>query len=305
MAGPLPDLAESVELFLNYLSTERNLSVLTIVAYRCDLAELGRYLESQNLSLKKVERGHLESYLMGISADAASRTVSRKISALRQFFHFLVEEGLAESDPSQRLVRPKASERLPYFLEEPQIEKFLNGLRKFSRRSPSHKTTVRFWVAMELLYATGVRVSELLGLRISDVDFAVGFVRVRGKGGYERLVPFGRKSRLAVDLYLERFLRGAPPQSYLFAGPSGRHWTRVGFYLALQRWGKKILGNLPFSLSPHKIRHSFATHLLNRGADIKAIQELLGHKKLSTTQIYTHVNQARLKLLHKKYHPRG
>lgn len=295
-----PELAE----FLNYLAAERNLSALTSAAYRGDLVQFFNYLQKEKLDLKAVERRHLDRHLMQMADQAGARTLSRKISSLRQFFRFLVEEGRLSGDPAARLVRPKLAQRLPYFLEENQMAEFLNELRELTRKSPS-KTLVRFWAALELLYATGMRISELLGLKGSDVDFSVSFVRVHGKGGYERLVPFGHKARAAVSFYKDQYLKDQRPDAYLFPGLKGKPWSRVSFYLALGRWSRRLLGKLPFSLSPHKIRHSFATHLLNRGADLKAIQELLGHKKLSTTQIYTHVNQARLKLLHKKYHPRG
>ncbi|MBI4669366.1 MAG: recombinase RecA [Elusimicrobia bacterium] len=271
------------------------------------------------------------------SVPEALRSAARKISAIIQFYRFLCEEGHLAVNPAQRLTRPKMADRLPYFLGETDMEKLLEAARRMAVGRPKSRALARFWTALELLYATGMRVSELLALRLADIDLTLKVIRVRGKGGYERLVPFGHKAGIAFNFYRERFLKGSPAENFIFPGrgalsrssrtleapaparrsgtlgvPEGRGeergakpWSRIAFYLALKKWGGKILENLGFSLSPHKLRHTFATHLLNRGADLKTIQELLGHKKLSTTQIYTHLDQARLKLLHKKYHPRG
>ncbi|MBI4368895.1 MAG: tyrosine-type recombinase/integrase [Elusimicrobia bacterium] len=224
---------------------------------------------------------------------------------MQQFFKFLVEEGHLSSDPSYGLDRPKIAERLPYFLEEVEMEKLLLGMRQEFDRHPRSKPLARFWTALELLYGTGMRISELLGIHWEDVDFTTGFILVRGKGGFERLVPFGSKARFCLNYYRDRVLKNSAAGQFIFAVRPGRAWSRISFYAALKKWSGKILGDVGFNVSPHKLRHSFATHLLGRGADLKTIQELLGHRKLSTTQIYTHLDQTRLRLLHKKYHPRG
>ncbi|MBI2071071.1 MAG: tyrosine-type recombinase/integrase [Elusimicrobia bacterium] len=278
---------------------------MTIDAYRRDLDALAAYLDRKKIAFNSLKREHLDGHLSSDGGHLRPASLSRRISAMKSFFRFLLEEELLAHDPAQNLVRPKLGERLPYFLEEDETSRLLEGVRDLAKAKPANRSIVRFWAALELLYATGARVSELLGIKIGDIDLAVGLIRVRGKRGYERLVPCGQKAQHAFAVYQGRFLKGASPESLAFPGRKGRLWSRVAFYLALKRIGGPIVGPMAFSLSPHKLRHSFATHLLARGADLKSIQQLLGHKKLSTTQIYTHLNQARLRLLHKKYHPRG
>ncbi|MBI4064458.1 MAG: tyrosine-type recombinase/integrase [Elusimicrobia bacterium] len=288
------------------MSSERGLSRLTSQAYKEDLGQLAKYAADKKLALKDVRREDLDQYLSSLSGDLKAASIARKVSSVKQFFRFLVEEEHLASDPAHLLERPKLQERLPYFLEEKETERLLDGIRALVQKSEfKKKTLLRFWVACEVLYAAGMRISELLNIRWEDVDFGTGIIHVEGKGGYERLVPFGKKSREALRLWREKHSDIKSSDLFVFPGRGGKPWSRVSFYVALKKWGTKILGRLPFSLSPHKLRHSFATHLLTRGADLKAIQELLGHKKLATTQIYTHLDQTRMKVLHKKFHPRG
>ncbi len=255
--------------------------------------------------LRHAASSDITQYLASLYSTHKPRSISRKISAIRQFYRFLVSEEISTTDPAKHLDAPKLSENLPVYFEESEIEALLDGLRVAMRASPQRESTARFWAALEMLYATGARVSELLSIKVGDVDFKQGFVRINGKGGYERMVPFGRRARHAASLYLSLFKKTQGVGEYFFSAKPGRVWSRFAFYAALKKWSGRLLPQVGFAVSPHKIRHSFATHLLNHGADLKSIQDLLGHRKISTTQIYTHLDMSNLKSLHKKHHPRA
>lgn len=259
----------------------------------------------RGLSCAQAGAADIKEYFSFLHQTHKPRSIGRKISAIRHFYRFLLAEDLIKENPAESLELPKLSENLPFYLEEGEIEDLLNGLRAGVATAAARAATVRFWAALELLYATGARVSELITLKVGDLDFRQSLARLRGKGGNERLAPFGKKARHAVNLYIGLFKPGASRDDYLFGVSGAKPWSRFAFYAALKKWSKKFLPKIAKSVSPHKIRHSFATHLLNRGADLKSIQQLLGHKKLSTTQIYTHLDANHLRLLHKKYHPRA
>lgn len=283
------------------MAAERNLSANTLASYRLDLRGYCGYVKKRKLSVLQAQAKDVFGYLAGLANTHKATSIARKTSALKALYRFLVEEGLCAKDPTHNLDTPKLGSPLPIFLSEDDMETVLTEAAKAAKGGSS--ADLRFWSALEMLYASGLRVSELVNLKIADVDFELGFLHVRGKGGFERLVPFGKKARQALRLHLAR-QESQTKESYVFGGSKGRPWTRFGFYAALKKWIKKILPHTG-RISPHKIRHSFATHLLNRGADLKSIQELLGHRKLSTTQIYTHLDLANLKNLHRKFHPRA
>ena len=295
----------ALDLYLNYLSTERNVAKLTLQAYHSDLKVFLKFLAKRKLDLQKITPREVLEHLSSLAFDTKARTLARKTTVIKQFFSFLVDEGLITKNPATNLDSPKLDEPLPLFLTEEDTVKLLEAARAQSAGIPKREITSRLWLALELLYATGMRISELLAIKIEDVDFSLGFIRVHGKGGYERLVPFHRKARYALNFYIENFKKDTPREARLFISNRKKNWTRIGFYQTLRKFSKKVLPELSFSLSPHKMRHTFATHMLSHGADLKSIQELLGHRKLSTTQIYTHVDTARLKMLHKKFHPRA
>ena len=280
---------------------ERGLSDHSLAAYRRDLLQFARWLEQRGGALAGCERGDLYDWLAyqqqrGISA----RSVARQLSALRGFFRWLLREGRIREDPALLVERPRTPAPLPGSLTEAEVEALL--------AAPDVTTPIglRDRAMLEVLYAAGLRVSELVGLRLAQLSLRQGLVRVTGKGGRERLVPLGEQ---ALD-WLQRYLREARPlllgtvtSEALFPGRGGAAMTRQTFWHRLRRHARSA--GIRKRLSPHTLRHAFATHLLNHGADLRVVQMLLGHSDLSTTQIYTHVAQQRLRQLHAEHHPRA
>jgi integrase/recombinase XerC len=280
----------------------RNLSVHTVEAYRRDLAQFGRFLRdlcrgeaptADDLDARSVRR-----FVASLSASRfARRSIQRKLAAVRSFGGFLVAEGILDANPALGLAGPKAGRRLPSFLRKREIDLL------FAEPAAPTEVELRDRAILELLYGTGIRLSELTGLRKEHVDLSAGHVRVLGKGNRERVVPVGRAAVSAIRAYLrargERRRRGEP----LFANARGGALSGR----TVQRIVAKRLGQVSEArqLSPHVLRHTFATHMLNAGADLRAVQELLGHASLSSTQIYTHVTTERLKEVYRKSHPRA
>lgn len=287
--------------FCDALWTEQGLSTNTLSAYRSDLEAVSRWLAQRRLSLATATRNVLTEYLGAcVARGARPRTTARLLSSLRRFYRYLVRENLIDADPSELIDSPKVGRPLPRSLTEAQVETLLEA--------PDTSTLLglRDRAMLETLYATGLRVSELVGLRLSQLGLAQGVVRVVGKGNKERLVPLGEEAAA----WLARYLAEARPvlvQRHLtdavFATARGGPLTRQAFWHNLKRHARDA--GIGGALSPHTLRHAFATHLLNHGADLRAVQMLLGHSDLSTTQIYTHVARARLKDLHARHHPRG
>ncbi len=279
---------------------ERGLSDNTLAAYRTDLRNLARWL-GNNKTLLAAKREDLLGYLSWCAAQGRSpRSSARSLSALRRFYRYQVREGRLKEDPSARIDAPKLGHQLPVSLTEKEVERLLE--------SPDTETLLglRDRAMLELLYATGLRVSELVNLRFEQLNLRQGLVRVTGKGHKERLVPLGEQ---AVE-WLQRYLEEARPElsqgtlsSELFLTRRGGAPSRQAFWYALRRCCR--VARIDKHLSPHTLRHAFATHLLNHGADLRVVQMLLGHSDLSTTQIYTHVARERLKQLHGEHHPRG
>ncbi|HEY0719726.1 MAG TPA: site-specific tyrosine recombinase XerD [Gammaproteobacteria bacterium] len=294
--------AALLERFLDALWLERGLTANTLSAYRSDLESFSRWLAARDSSLGDASREALLEYLQLRSREGARpRTTARLLSSLRRFYRYLVRERLRQDDPSARVESPKLGRPLPKSLTEEEVEALLDA--------PDISTALglRDRAMLELLYATGLRVSELVGLTVGQISLLQGVVQVMGKGRKERLVPLGE---LAVE-WLERFMResrpllvssGAPSDA-LFPSRRGEVMTRQAFWQHIKRYA--LVAGINKPLSPHTLRHAFATHLLNHGADLRVVQLLLGHSSLSTTQIYTHVARERLKALHAAHHPRG
>jgi len=277
------------------------LSENTIAAYRRDLVKLAAYAEKRRLDLAKIRRDDVVDFLGDLYRQKLdSRSVARHLVTLRNFFRFALTEGLIRGDPAENVESPKFRNRLPSFLSLDEVERLLE---QPDRKSPRG---LRDKAMLELLYSTGLRVSELVGLRVADVHMESGSLRCVGKGDKERLVPVGRPALAAVQEYLRvarpQLLRGRTTP-YLFLGKRGVRLGRIGFWQILKKYGRQA--HLRGELSPHKLRHSFATHLLERGADLRSVQLMLGHADISTTQIYTHVVQDRLKRIYKEHHPRA
>jgi integrase/recombinase XerD len=290
-----------IERFGDALWTEQGLSDNTLSAYRSDLARLSQWLSARGADLQGVTRRDLQEYLAHrVNADARPRTTARLLSSLRRFYRYLLRENLIETDPTALIDSPKIGRPLPKSLTEAQVERLL--------QAPNTKTDLglRDRAMLETLYATGLRVSELVGLTLSRVSLNQGVVRVIGKGDKERLVPLGEEAVAWVQRYLDDG-RPALVKRHLtdavFATARGGSMTRQAFWYNLKRHAHTA--GIHNGLSPHTLRHAFATHLLNHGADLRVVQMLLGHADLSTTQIYTHVARARLKSLHAQHHPRG
>lgn len=291
-----------VERFVDSLWMERGLSDNTLAAYRRDLTLFAAWLvDQQGASIVSADPGHIQSFLgFKLGQGASPRSSARFLSALRSFYRWAVREGLVAEDPSLRIESPRQGRPLPKSLSEADVERLLDA--------PDLDQPIEFRdrTMLELLYACGLRVSELVSLRVDQVGFNQGIVRVLGKGGKERLVPMGEE---ALD-WLQRYMQGARfdllrgrASDVLFPSNRTRAMTRQTFWYRIKIYGERA--EIKGHLSPHTLRHAFATHLLNHGADLRVVQMLLGHSDLSTTQIYTHVARQRMQELHAKHHPRG
>ena len=290
-----------IEQFTDALWMERGLSRNTLSAYRNDLSGLAAWLQQQGKTLKVAQRQDLLAYLsVRVSDGAKPRTTARLLSSMRRFYRYLIREGQLQEDPSVRIDTPRIGRPLPDTLSESEVEALLDA--------PDEIDTLglRDRAMFELLYACGLRVSELVNMTTDQASLTQGVVRLVGKGSKERLVPMGEE---AVD-WLQRYLDDSRPElaagstaKQLFITRRGKGMTRQAFWYRIRHYAVKSGINKP--LSPHTLRHAFATHLLNHGADLRVVQMLLGHSDLSTTQIYTHVARERLKELHAQHHPRG
>jgi integrase/recombinase XerD len=296
------EISATISSFLTHVKVEKGLSSNTVSAYRRDLVKFDVFAQKRKLSLEGVSRDDLVDFLAGLyRLKLESRTVARHLVTLRNFFRFAQVQELITTDPSINLESPKIRRSLPGYLRLEEVERLLE--------QPDSTTALglRDRAMLEVLYSTGLRVSELIGLRVSDLDSKVGCVRCIGKGDKERIVPVGRKALVMVEKYLRDArpkllgrLRGSPT---LFVNRRGVSLSRVGVWKILSGYGKRT--GLRVSLTPHMLRHSFATHLLERGADLRSVQLMLGHADISTTQIYTHVVEERLKQIYKAHHPRA
>ncbi len=283
-----------------YLAAERGLAINSIHAYRRDLEDIHDHFSQTGKTLLSADADDFRQYLQSQSRKGQStRTVSRRLAAIRVFLRFLSESGHPSAEILQQLERPKPEQSLPKILSRAHVNQLIAGQSEASRF---------YWrdvAILELLYASGLRASELCDLKVRDVNLQVGAMRVLGKGMKERIVPVGRAAREAVENYLTQtrpvLQRG--PVEHLFLSRTGKPMDRIGLWYLIDRCGRK--SGLYKHISPHTLRHCFATHLIGGGADLRVVQELLGHSDIGTTQIYTHVDGDRLKSMHRKYHPRG
>ena len=297
------EIAAAISSFLTHAQVEKGLAVNTLSAYRRDLAKFEEFAKKRRLALVAVKRDDLVDFLASLYRQKLeSKTVARHLVTLRNFFrHAQVEELIAE-DPTAHLESPKIRRSLPGYLRLDEVEKLLE--------LPDQTTPLglRDRAMLEVLYSTGLRVSELTSLRVMDLDTKVGCVRCIGKGDKERIVPVGRKALAIVEKYLRHGrtaligTRGTTG-AFLFVNRRGGRISRVGVWKIFSSYGRKAGLRVP--LTPHMLRHSFATHLLERGADLRSVQLMLGHSDISTTQIYTHVVEERLKQIYKAHHPRA
>ena len=282
-----------VEKFIRYLDIEKNYSAHTILNYKLDLEEFQAFLGEQ--PVEKVDYLGVRKYLAVLKEkNLSSRSVSRKLSALRTFFRFLTREGFIKSNPVASVLSPKLDKHLPQFLTEEDTARLIES------SIPATLSGLRDRAILETFYSTGIRISELVGLDCDDVDIISGIVKVRGKGKKERIVPIGEQAISAIRAYLGKKDQSSPA---LFLNAGRRRISDCGVRYIFRKYIRKT--GIRQGISPHTLRHSFATHLLNRGADLRTVQELLGHANLGTTQIYTHLTTERLKNVYNKAHPRA
>ena len=290
-----------IERFLDAIWMERGLSDNTLDAYRADLLALDQRLKGRNVRIVEASKADLLDYISWrVEGGAKPRSTARQLSSFRRFYRYLLREGVIAEDCTADIAMPKIGRTLPQSLSEDEVDALL------AAPNVSEPLGNRDRAMLELLYATGVRVSELINLKMSQMNLNQGVIRIVGKGNRERLIPFGDE---AQD-WLREFIDGARIEillerqtDYLFPTRRGDRMTRQAFWHIIKRYAKKA--GVQKKLSPHTVRHAFATHLLNNGADLRVIQLLLGHSDVSTTQIYTHVARQRMKELHSQHHPRG
>ena len=291
---------ELVDAYLDELQSARRLAPNTIESYQRDLGSLIGFAEGSGRGVGDFERSDLEAFVRQLRTKGLSpRSVARSVACVRGFYRFLVRDAYIERDPSEDLRAPRAWPSLPKFLSVEQVDQLIN------QPDTSTATGLRDRALIELLYATGMRVSELVSVKPSDLNLRSGYLVCMGKGSKERLVPIGRQAVAWIREYMDRARPNlaAAGTTSLFVNARGGQLSRVGFWKILKKHATHA--GLPRDLSPHVVRHSFATHLLDRGADLRSIQSLLGHADLSTTQIYTHILEARLKAVYDEFHPRS
>jgi len=292
---------ELIDRFLDAIWMERGLSQNTLGAYRADLMTLARGLAEKDKSIETADKADLLAFIAGrVEGGAKPRSTARQLSSFRRFFRYIMREGMRDTDPTADIEMPRIGRSLPKTLSEEEVDSLLNA------PNTDEPLGHRDRAMLELLYATGLRVSELINLKQSQINFNQGVLRIVGKGDRERLIPLGDESQR----WLKDFIDGPRMEillerqtDYLFPTRRGDRMTRQAFWHIIKRYSDKA--GVRKKLSPHSLRHAFATHLLNRGADLRVVQLLLGHSDLSTTQIYTHVARERLKDLHGEHHPRG
>lgn len=292
----------SIDAFLDALWLEDGLADNTLSAYRRDLSAFAKWLQAErHLPPEHAQAADIQAWFASLYTNSKASTANRRLAALRRFFLWAIRRGLCTQDPCLGLRTARQPARFPHTLSEAQVEALLDAPNTDSTRG------LRDRAMIETLYATGLRVSELVNLKVQDMSLGEGVLRViMGKGGKDRLVPLGEEALYWIAQYLERSrpdLLGAKPCDALFVTARCAAMTRQSFWLLIKKYASAAQINVP--LSPHVLRHAFATHLLNHGADLRVVQMLLGHADISTTQIYTHVARERLKTLHAQHHPRA
>ncbi len=295
-------MKEFIEEFINFLSVERGLAHNTLLAYRRDLVQYTGYLEKKGLvQPNRIAREVVTDYMFKQKQQGLSTTsINRSLAAIKMFHRFLVKERLSQDDPTNLVETPKLWKRVPEVLSAAEVESIIKASQGRSWQS------VRDNAILELFYASGMRVSELVNLKLEHVNLEIGYVRCIGKGQKERIIPIGRRAVEAIRRYcgpVRTKLLKSNTHAILFLSRLGNKMSRQSVWKVIKRYAKKA--NIKRAIKPHTLRHSFATHLLERGADLRSVQEMLGHSDISTTQIYTHVDRERLKSVHKQFHPRG
>jgi integrase/recombinase XerD len=294
-------MRSEIAAYLNYVRVERGLAANTVAAYGRDLEKFSRFCRVRNLALARVGRQQVVDFLGSLYQQGLdSRSVARHLVTLRNLFRFLRQEGAIRREPTEHIESPRVWKRLPKFLTLEEVERLLGA--------PGGSTPVdlRDKAMLEVLYATGLRVSELVSLKVADVQLEAGYLRCLGKGNKERVVPLGKQATAAIETYLREArvkLGRRRPSPHLFLSRRGQAMTRQNFWRLLRLRARAA--GIRTRLTPHVVRHSFATHLLERGADLRSVQMLLGHSDISTTQIYTHVAQGRMRQIYRAHHPRA
>lgn len=291
-----------VQEFIHYLAVERGLADNTLDSYNRDLNQFLGFLQQEQVQdAQKATRNMVMSYLLFLQKRGrATATISRHLAALKSFYHFLLKEKYIEKDPTANLESPKLEKKLPQILAVNEVETLLN------QPLGADPATMRDKAMLELLYATGIRVSELIQLDINHINVDMGYIRCFGKGSKERIVPVGSFARRCVDEYLHKGrtkIIKINTEQALFVNQHGRRLTRQGFWKIIKKYARRA--GISKVITPHTLRHSFATHLLENGADLRSVQEMLGHADITTTQIYTHLTKGRLREVYAKSHPRA
>ncbi len=290
-----------VEAFLNYISVERGLARNTIISYKEDLMFYVGYLDSRKVDIISGSgKNDVMDFMMdqkerGISANS----ISRRLAAIKAFYRFLVRERILKTDPTSLMEAPKLWKKIPEALSVEDVDRLI------AAPDISKKQGIRDRAVLEVMYATGMRVSEVADLKLSSINLEIGFVRCVGKGDKERIIPLGKKAKSALEAYLQKVrpsLARKKGADNLFLSRLGRQISRQSLWKLIKKYARAA--GIKKEIRPHILRHSFATHLLEHGADLRSVQEMLGHSDISTTQIYTHVNKDRLKSIHKMFHPR-
>lgn len=297
-----PDsLPPEVREYIEYLRVEKGLARNSVISYQRDLEDFLAFVRKHELKLRALTRDHIRRYMRSLyERSLSARSVARHLVTLRNFFRFLAKEGGIGEDPAAMIEAPRVGMSLPKYLTAAEVESLL------AQPDVSTPLGLRDKAMLEVLYATGTRVSELIGLRAEDFEINLGVLRCRGKGSKERLIPVGKSALRALEIYIRAarpVLARKKSNPQLFLNNRGGGISRVGFWMLIRDYGRKA--NIATPITPHVLRHSFATHLLERGADLRSIQLMLGHSDISTTQIYTHVVKERLKQVYQDHHPRA
>ncbi|MDD5066422.1 MAG: site-specific tyrosine recombinase XerD [bacterium] len=296
-------MEELINRFSNYLIVEKGLARNSIYNYILDLKQFMTFLnENQIQDIRRVVPETLVLFIHSLKQrNISARSLARKITALKNFFRYLLLDNLIDTNPAASMETPKTGVHLPEYMSLEEVEKLLGTF------DTEQGAEGRDQCIIELMYSSGLRVSEISGLRTDGINLKVRMVRMKGKGDKERIVPLGRKAAVMIESYLReirpRLLKNKLDGQYLFLNRQGTRLSRISIWKMIKRTA--LLAGIRKNVSPHTLRHSFATHLLNNGADLRSIQELLGHSNITTTQIYTHLNYQRLKSFHSQYHPRG
>ncbi|WP_426453459.1 site-specific tyrosine recombinase XerD [Paenibacillus sp. S-38] len=296
-------MREQLQAFIRYLSEDKGLAKNTLDSYERDLVQYLDYLESQGvLSLQASSRINISGYLLGLKQKGrAVATLSRSMVSIRALYQYLVREHLLDSDPTIHLESPKPVKRVPMVMSIQEVGKLLGAPQT------STPNGMRDKAMLEVLYATGIRVSELISLDVESVNTSLGFIRCSGSGGRERIVPLGEIASQYVSAYIEsmrpKLLKASKPEPALFVGHLGTRMTRQGFWKIIKKYATD--SEIRQEITPHTLRHSFAAHLLENGADLRSVQEMLGHADISTTQIYAQLNRGKIKEVYDRAHPRA